>query len=114
VGGECECKVNVAGRRCDTCKDGYYNLQTSNPTGCQACDCLVSGTVNASVTCDAVTGQCHCKHNVQGLLKPILCWCDGLSVLRILVRGFNAPMPPEAKFFFSENLTTKWCILKYI
>ena len=29
------------------------------------------------------------------------------NVRRILVRGVNSPLPPE-------NLTTKWCILKYI
>jgi len=36
----------------------------------------------------------------------------GRNVRRILVRGVNAPLPPEAIFF--ENLTTKWCILEYI
>jgi len=35
------------------------------------------------------------------------------NVRRILVMGINAPLPPEAKFFF-ENLTTKWFVLKYI
>ena len=35
------------------------------------------------------------------------------GVHRILVRGINAPLPTAAKKFF-ENLTTKWCILKYI
>jgi len=38
-----------------------------------------------------------------------VCW----NARRILVRGVNAPLPPEAKFFF-ENLTTKWCYLEYI
>jgi len=38
---------------------------------------------------------------------------DDKGVHRILVRGVNAPLPPEAKEIL-ENLTTKWCILKYI
>ena len=36
------------------------------------------------------------------------------GVRRILVMGVNAPLRPEAKKFFFENLNTKWCILKYI
>ena len=35
------------------------------------------------------------------------------DVCRILAREVDAPLPPEAKIFF-KNLTTKWCILKYI
>jgi len=34
------------------------------------------------------------------------------NVRRILVRVVNTPLPPEAKKI--ENLSTKWCILKYI
>ena len=33
--GQCICKKNVAGARCDTCKTGFYNLQRDNPDGCQ-------------------------------------------------------------------------------
>ena len=35
VAGRCICKRNVGGRRCDTCKDGFWNLLESNPDGCQ-------------------------------------------------------------------------------
>jgi len=31
----CECKQHVAGRICDTCQAGYWNLQIHNPHGCQ-------------------------------------------------------------------------------
>ena len=34
-----------------------------------------------------------------------------MTVGRILVRGINAPLPPETKKILK---TTKWCILKYI
>ena len=37
---------------------------------------------------------------------------ESRNVRRIMVRRVNAALPPEAKK--SENLTTKWCILKYI
>lgn len=31
----CECKENVNGRICDTCKPGYWNLDRQNPLGCE-------------------------------------------------------------------------------
>lgn len=31
--GQCQCKLNVAGRRCDVCIDGYFGLMTSQPPG---------------------------------------------------------------------------------
>ena len=34
--GQCDCKLNVQGRRCDTCKDEYWNLVGSNQFGCQS------------------------------------------------------------------------------
>lgn len=37
--GQCVCKPDVGGRDCDRCLDGFYNLQESNPYGC---DCKFS------------------------------------------------------------------------
>lgn len=34
VSGQCHCKPNVDGRRCDTCKNGFWNLTESNGNGC--------------------------------------------------------------------------------
>lgn len=34
VSGQCHCKENVDGRRCDTCKNGFWNLTDINPSGC--------------------------------------------------------------------------------
>ncbi len=34
--GQCNCKSNVMGSRCDTCKNGHYNLSKDNPSGCQS------------------------------------------------------------------------------
>ena len=33
--GDCICKNNTMGRRCDLCKPGYHNLSAENPEGCQ-------------------------------------------------------------------------------
>ncbi|XP_044133567.1 usherin-like [Bufo gargarizans] len=66
LGGQCACKLNVWGRRCDQCKDGFYNLQESNPDGCQPCHCNISGTINGNPSCHQITGQCQCKENVVG------------------------------------------------
>uniref|UniRef100_A0A1I7XHB3 Laminin EGF-like domain-containing protein n=1 Tax=Heterorhabditis bacteriophora TaxID=37862 RepID=A0A1I7XHB3_HETBA len=69
--GQCICKRNVAGRRCDKCKDGYYNLQSFNQLGCQPCTCDVGGALRSE--CDVSSGQCRCRPRVTGLRcdKPI-------------------------------------------
>uniref|UniRef100_A0A8C3PFP2 Laminin subunit alpha 5 n=1 Tax=Chrysemys picta bellii TaxID=8478 RepID=A0A8C3PFP2_CHRPI len=58
--GQCRCKPNIIGRRCDVCASGYYHYPH-----CRRCDCHQAGT-EVSV-CDPVTGQCHCKENVEGV-----------------------------------------------
>jgi hypothetical protein len=32
--GQCVCKVDVFGQRCDVCKDGFHHLNEENPFGC--------------------------------------------------------------------------------
>lgn len=39
IGGQCRCKPNVQGQRCDYCKEGHYGLSQNDPLGCQ-CECL--------------------------------------------------------------------------
>lgn len=76
------------GRRCDTCKNGYWNFTENNPLGCQgkqlhtlcivninltnkfllfveACSCNPFGITN-NMGCDKQTGDCFCKRNVIG------------------------------------------------
>lgn len=63
--GSCHCKSNVKGRRCDTCKDGFWNLDENNADGCQNCTCNTLGTANNS-GCNMYTGECTCKRLVTG------------------------------------------------
>ncbi|ESO12687.1 hypothetical protein HELRODRAFT_62664, partial [Helobdella robusta] len=62
AGGQCKCKPNVIGRRCDKCAPGFYGLTY---TGCMACDCHSHGSM--SPVCDQRTGQCPCNTNSFGL-----------------------------------------------
>lgn len=62
----CECKERVKGRICNQCKDLYWNLQMQNPYGCEECLCNKNGTISQIGLCDSSSGQCICKHNVQG------------------------------------------------
>ncbi|XP_037816684.1 laminin subunit beta-1 [Lucilia sericata] len=63
--GSCHCKTHVKGRRCDTCKDGFWNLVEENPDGCEPCTCNTLGTVDNS-GCNMYTGECTCKRLVTG------------------------------------------------
>lgn len=63
--GACHCKSNAKGRRCDTCKDGFWNLDPNSPDGCESCTCNLYGTINNS-GCNMHTGECTCKRLVTG------------------------------------------------
>ena len=45
---ECFCKANVQEGRCDTCKEGHFNLQETNPEGCMECFCFGKTTFCSS------------------------------------------------------------------
>lgn len=53
--------------KCDICRPGFANLTGENEGGCSPCNCNTAGTFNAIDTCDADSGQCLCKDNVEGL-----------------------------------------------
>ncbi|XP_058795433.1 laminin subunit beta-1 isoform X2 [Phymastichus coffea] len=63
--GRCHCKTNVEGRRCDRCKNGFWNFTELNPDGCQACTCNTLGTIN-NQGCNMMSGECTCKRYVTG------------------------------------------------
>ncbi|ETN68384.1 hypothetical protein NECAME_15860 [Necator americanus] len=61
VAGKCYCKPNVDGPRCDRCKNGFWDLQASNPDGCIACTCHLLGTYN-NEGCDTADSSYYCAN----------------------------------------------------
>ena len=62
--GQCLCKTNTAGLKCDQCRSGTTSLNPLNPLGCSDCTCNSTGSV--SNNCNGVTGACPCKPGVGG------------------------------------------------
>ena len=60
--GECQCKPNVIGIKCDQCADGYY--LPNSATDCSPCNCNLGGSL--SYICNQATGQCPCRAGVTG------------------------------------------------
>ena len=48
---------SISKHRCD---EGHYDFSI---TGCKQCDC---SSIGGSNLCDADTGECRCKENVEG------------------------------------------------
>ncbi|XP_044201958.1 usherin [Thunnus albacares] len=71
-GGVCDnCMHNTTGKNCELCISGFFRLEDSDPTSvyvCQPCNCHTAGTVNGSIECAQVAGQCKCKAAVTGRL----------------------------------------------
>ncbi|XP_030630773.1 LOW QUALITY PROTEIN: usherin [Chanos chanos] len=69
-GGVCDdCKHNTTGRNCERCKSLFYREAESVPWAedvCKPCDCFAAGTVNSSLECEEIGGQCKCKRHVSG------------------------------------------------
>ncbi|KAI1289518.1 Laminin subunit gamma-1 [Halotydeus destructor] len=43
--GQCRCKLNVEGPKCDQCKPGFFDLQTDHEFGCLPCFCYGHSSV---------------------------------------------------------------------
>ncbi|XP_077509169.1 basement membrane-specific heparan sulfate proteoglycan core protein-like isoform X48 [Amblyomma americanum] len=56
----CPCKSNVQGKNCNRCKEGYFNLEASNPEGCSRCFCF------------GVTEQCSSSSYYRNEVKMLL------------------------------------------
>ncbi|CAK6979151.1 laminin subunit beta-4 [Scomber scombrus] len=63
LSGQCVCKGNVDGQRCDRCKHGFYGLRHDDLAGCQKCRCHALGS---SGSCDQLTGRCECDRLASG------------------------------------------------
>uniref|UniRef100_W5N6F6 Laminin subunit beta-2 n=1 Tax=Lepisosteus oculatus TaxID=7918 RepID=W5N6F6_LEPOC len=66
IAGQCRCKQNVKGTRCDCCKEGFYGLSQNDPLGCQPCNCDPRGIIMGGAPCDQISGDCSCKRYVTG------------------------------------------------
>ncbi|XP_017776165.1 PREDICTED: laminin subunit beta-1-like [Nicrophorus vespilloides] len=64
IAGQCYCKENVEGKRCDSCKKGFWNFNVANPKGCSPCNCDSLGSLGTE--CNVHTGGCICKKYVTG------------------------------------------------
>ena len=60
--GQCICRPNVEGKKCDKCKDEHWNINSKK--GCETCNCNKVGSLNNK--CDMNSGQCLCKPGVGG------------------------------------------------
>lgn len=88
--GQCPCPEGVAGQTCSGgCFLGFFNL-TEAPSGCQPCDCDVTGSIGT--TCNLTTGQCQCVGGLGGLR------CDQCT------EGFfNTGIPSSNETYPQEN-----------
>ena len=61
--GQCPCKPGVTGQYCDACDETSWDFGLA---GCKDCQCRPDGSLNNTARCDAATGNCFCKQNVEG------------------------------------------------
>lgn len=54
-GGQCPCKPNIIGRRCEICKTGFYGFPNCKPCNCPS-----------TATCEPETGACICPPRATG------------------------------------------------
>uniref|UniRef100_A0AAQ4P864 Laminin, beta 1a n=1 Tax=Gasterosteus aculeatus aculeatus TaxID=481459 RepID=A0AAQ4P864_GASAC len=64
ITGQCRCKVNVEGERCERCKQAEHWGLSNDMDGCRPCDCDFGGAINNQ--CDQVSGQCVCRDHMFG------------------------------------------------
>ena len=65
ITGQCQCKENVVGLKCDQCINGTTVLSGTNSLGCSPCTCNSQGSLSSD--CHPETGACECKPGVGGI-----------------------------------------------
>lgn len=60
IAGQCRCKVNVEGERCERCKEAFYGL-SDEPEGCKGTE--IRHNANTHVVCGTIwqNGACRRK-----------------------------------------------------
>ncbi|KAJ3593676.1 hypothetical protein NHX12_006010, partial [Muraenolepis orangiensis] len=64
--GQCVCKENTEGLRCDACRRGFHSPDRRNSLGCLPCACHPAGTAPGGV-CHPASGRCPCRRGAEGL-----------------------------------------------
>lgn len=60
--GYCKCANYVAGKKCERCIDGFWNMKKN--IGCEPCNCSQIGSED--LNCNQSSGQCNCKFGIGG------------------------------------------------
>uniref|UniRef100_A0A915JLN1 Laminin EGF-like domain-containing protein n=1 Tax=Romanomermis culicivorax TaxID=13658 RepID=A0A915JLN1_ROMCU len=105
VSGQCQCKAHVSGRNCTTCRPGYYNLDPSNPFGCQPCNCDIGGSYSS--ICDGRTGQCRCKPRInnRNCSEPVeMHYFPSLTHMQYEAEDGRTPDNRAVRFAIDESL----------
>lgn len=55
IDGQCHCRRNTQGDRCDQCVPGTYGLSGSDENGCKDCNCDIGGSIKKE--CNTVNGE---------------------------------------------------------
>jgi laminin beta 1 len=82
--GQCNCRENAYGRRCNECQPGFWNFPD-----CQPCECN-----RHAQTCEAETGECiECNEWTDGFHCEIcLDGYFGDPRLEVGIQGRDSPM----------------------
>ena len=72
--GDCDCKQNVEGQRCDRCKSGHFYIDLDNDFGCTPCFCyghtaqcsMAQGYTQTKITSDFSRGPDHWQTEENG------------------------------------------------